>query len=353
MQVRIVQTAASTDPEVNRAAILEVSEGADLVVFPEAMSRDFGPSGTSMAAYAEPLDGPFVSALLHSSHRSGAAVAAGMFEVNPEDPQRPFNTLVVAHGGEITTYRKVHLYDSFGFKESEAVTPGPVVPTVLDLGANVDCTPEHLLQFAVMGSALVAAVEGKENPSVGLLNIGEEAIKGSETIKQAGDHQITVEKMALDDKGFPQPTGEFETLEADSVVLALGQDVDLSLLDAVPGLEIKDGVVQVSKNMMTSHAGIFAGGDMVPAERNVTVAVGHGKKAAKHIDAWLRGASVPATNIMALTARSGRLLSRATNQTHTISPVTDISARRSARIFQRPACTKATSRPRAFCRSAR
>ena len=59
--------------------------------------------------------------------------------------------------------------------------------TVLDLGANVDCSAEHLLQFAVMGSALVSAVEGKDNPSVGLLNIGEEAIKGSETIKQAGE----------------------------------------------------------------------------------------------------------------------------------------------------------------------
>jgi phosphate acyltransferase len=59
--------------------------------------------------------------------------------------------------------------------------------TVLDLGANVDCSAEHLLQFAVMGSALVAAVEGKEQPTVGLLNIGEEAIKGSETIKQAGE----------------------------------------------------------------------------------------------------------------------------------------------------------------------
>ncbi|MBL8326475.1 MAG: phosphate acyltransferase PlsX [Rubrivivax sp.] len=59
--------------------------------------------------------------------------------------------------------------------------------TVLDLGANVDCTPEHLLQFAVMGSALVAAVEGREEPAVGLLNIGEEAIKGSETIKRAGE----------------------------------------------------------------------------------------------------------------------------------------------------------------------
>ena len=59
--------------------------------------------------------------------------------------------------------------------------------TVLDLGANVDCSAEHLLQFAVMGSALVAAVDGKENPTVGLLNIGEEMIKGNDVIKQAGE----------------------------------------------------------------------------------------------------------------------------------------------------------------------
>ena len=59
--------------------------------------------------------------------------------------------------------------------------------TVLDLGANVDCTAEHLLQFAVMGSALVAALRNEEAPSVGLLNIGEEVIKGSEVIKRAGE----------------------------------------------------------------------------------------------------------------------------------------------------------------------
>ena len=114
-------------------------------------------------------------------------------------------------------------------------------------------------------------------------------IKWLSTIKQAGESSITVEKMALDEKGFPQPTGEFETLEADSVVLALGQDVDLSLIEGVPGLTVEDGVVQVNPQMMTGHPGIFAGGDMVPAERNVTVAIGHGKKAARHIDAWLRG----------------------------------------------------------------
>jgi 2-oxoacid:acceptor oxidoreductase delta subunit (pyruvate/2-ketoisovalerate family) len=119
-------------------------------------------------------------------------------------------------------------------------------------------------------------------------------VKWLSTIKQAGNQlgetALTIEKMALDAHGNPQPTGEYETLEADSLVLALGQDVDLSLLDGVPGLERKDGVVQVDPvTMMTGHPGLFAGGDMVPASRNVTVAVGHGKKAARHIDAWLNG----------------------------------------------------------------
>jgi Pyridine nucleotide-disulphide oxidoreductase len=75
------------------------------------------------------------------------------------------------------------------------------------------------------------------------------------------------------------------------VVLALGQEADLSLLDGVEGLEIEDGVVKVDANMMTGHPGIFAGGDMVPAERSVTVGVGHGKQAARRIDGWLRGGS--------------------------------------------------------------
>ena len=118
-------------------------------------------------------------------------------------------------------------------------------------------------------------------------------VKWLSTIKQADAGELTIEKMVLDADGKPQPTGEFETLQADSLVLALGQDVDLSLLQHVPGLVVQDGVVQVDPaTMMTGHPGLFAGGDMVPAERNVTVAVGHGKKAARHIDAWLRGTVV-------------------------------------------------------------
>ena len=110
------------------------------------------------------------------------------------------------------------------------------------------------------------------------------------TIKQIDETQFTVEKMEIDADGRPQPTGEFETIEADTLILALGQDVDTSFLERVPGVEIaSDGVVEVDDHMMTGRAGLFAGGDMVPAERTVTVAVGHGKKAARNIDAWLRG----------------------------------------------------------------
>jgi 2-oxoacid:acceptor oxidoreductase delta subunit (pyruvate/2-ketoisovalerate family) len=117
------------------------------------------------------------------------------------------------------------------------------------------------------------------------------SIKWLSTIKEAGESDILVEKMALDENGFPQPTGEFEKIEADSVVLALGQDSDLSLLGKVPGLTTDKGLVQVDAGMMTGHPGIFAGGDMANNERTVTVAVGHGKKAARAIDAWLRGES--------------------------------------------------------------
>jgi NADPH-dependent glutamate synthase beta subunit-like oxidoreductase len=113
-------------------------------------------------------------------------------------------------------------------------------------------------------------------------------MKWLSTVKHAGADILQIEKMELDEHGFPQPTGEFEELQADSLVLALGQEVDLSLINNVTDLEVRDGVVQVNAMMMTGRAGVFAGGDMVPAERTVTTGVGHGKKAARNIDAWLR-----------------------------------------------------------------
>jgi NADPH-dependent glutamate synthase beta subunit-like oxidoreductase len=110
------------------------------------------------------------------------------------------------------------------------------------------------------------------------------------SIKAADEATLTVEVMEVDAQGRPRPTGQLETLEADSLILALGQDVDTGFLKRVPGVELKgDGTVVVDDNLMTGHPGVFAGGDMVPSERTVTVAVGHGKKVARAIDAYLRG----------------------------------------------------------------
>ena len=110
------------------------------------------------------------------------------------------------------------------------------------------------------------------------------------TIREIDSTTFQVEVMEVDENGRPQPTGEIETLEADSLVLALGQNVDTSVLEHIPGVSLAwDGVVEVNENMMTGADGVFAGGDMVPSERTVTIATGHGKKAARHIDAWLKG----------------------------------------------------------------
>ena len=114
-------------------------------------------------------------------------------------------------------------------------------------------------------------------------------VKWLSTIRKAEEGRLVLERMALDEAGFPQPTGELEELEADSLVLALGQEADLGLLERLPGVAVEDGVVKVGPDLMTGHAGVFAGGDIVPAERTVTVGVGHGQTAARNIDPYLRG----------------------------------------------------------------
>lgn len=168
MRVRLVQTHAALDPAANRALIAEATDASDpavdLVVFPEAMARDFGPSGASMAAFAESLTGPFANALGRAAERSGVAVAAGMFEINPDDPARPFNTLALAHppvagtAGTLTTYRKIHLYDSFGFKESDAVTAGALTPVVTDVaGVRLGLMTCYDLRFPEMARRLIDA----------------------------------------------------------------------------------------------------------------------------------------------------------------------------------------------------
>lgn len=108
------------------------------------------------------------------------------------------------------------------------------------------------------------------------------------TISSVDSSDLTVEIMELDESGKARGTGRFEKLEADTVILALGQETDSNFLRRIPGMHFEHDVVRVDpRTLMTDVEGIFAGGDAVPSERTVTVGVGHGKRAATQIDAWL------------------------------------------------------------------
>ena len=110
------------------------------------------------------------------------------------------------------------------------------------------------------------------------------------TISSVDESDLTVEIMELDENGKARGTGRFEKLEADTVILALGQETDSNFLRRIPGMHFDHDVVQVNpRTLMTDVPGIFAGGDAVPSERTVTIGVGHGKRAAKQIDAYLAG----------------------------------------------------------------
>lgn len=137
LRVTLWQHAADLDPAANLAALDRVddlADAADLVVLPEAFARDFGEPGSDLAPYAEPLDGPFASRLDELAEKHDTAVLAGMFEASTET-DHPYNTLVLAQPGRRTAYRKIHLYDSFGYRESDTLAAGPTHPVTATVGA--------------------------------------------------------------------------------------------------------------------------------------------------------------------------------------------------------------------------
>ena len=133
MQVVLVQEASSLDPAENRARLASVvPDGADLVVLPEAWQRYFGEPGSDLGPHAEPLDGPFVTEVERLARERHTTIVAGMFE---QTGGRPYNTVVV-RGSAHLDYRKIHMYDSFGYQESKVLAAGPVEPATFDLGGT-------------------------------------------------------------------------------------------------------------------------------------------------------------------------------------------------------------------------
>ncbi len=153
----MVQHASGLDPAANRARLRDlVPDDTDLVVLPEAFARDFGEPGSSVAAFAEPVDGPFATELATVAHDRRTTVVAGMFETS-EDPARPYNTVLV-RGASSAAYRKIHLYDSFGYLESDNLSPGAPLPVVVEVaGWRVGIMTCYDLRFPELGRALVDA----------------------------------------------------------------------------------------------------------------------------------------------------------------------------------------------------
>jgi predicted amidohydrolase len=157
----MVQRASTLDAAENRAAVKAVGAGlepgTELVVFPEVFMRDFGKPGSDVSEFAEPLDGPFVQCLVELAAAHDTTVVAGMFEVS-DDPTRPYNTLaVVDRDGLRASYRKIHLYDSFGYKESDSLLAGDVEPVVLEVGGMpVGLMTCYDLRFPELARELVA-----------------------------------------------------------------------------------------------------------------------------------------------------------------------------------------------------
>jgi predicted amidohydrolase len=161
MQVALVQLASSTDSAANRELVetrLGALDGAaDLVLLPEATMHDFGDPKHDLASAAEPLDGPFVSLLAAQARRLGSVVVAGMFE---ETDDLPFNTLVAVgpDGSLLARYRKIHLYDSFGYQESERLRAGDIEPVTLEVaGPRVGLITSYDLRFPELARAVVDA----------------------------------------------------------------------------------------------------------------------------------------------------------------------------------------------------
>jgi predicted amidohydrolase len=255
----VVQLSASLDAAANRAAVeraldaVDPAHGPDVVVLPEATMADFGRPDTDLRPLAEPLDGPFVDLLLRRSRALGATVVAGMFEATDD---LPFNTLVVAgpDGDLVATYRKIHLYDSFGYRESERLAAGDLEPVVVPVGdQTLGLMTCYDLRFPELARALVD--RGADVLAVPAAWVaGERKLDHWRTLLAARAIENTVGVVAAAQCGRGY-TGHSMVLDASGVVLAEAED-EPAVLTATLEPEALRGTRETNPSLANRRMGV-------------------------------------------------------------------------------------------------
>jgi len=235
-----------------------------LVGLPEAIAPAQGWDRVTLVPASEvvSMDDP-VEVALRRKKDSSMRVTVNQVKVSAESPAAAHACVSAGNTGALMAVARYVLKTVEGI-DRPAIASG--LPnqldrstTVLDLGANIDCSAEHLLQFAIMGTALVAAVDGKANPTVGLLNIGEEVIKGNEVIKAAGELlRAASEKGLINFKGNVEGNDIFKGTVDIVVCDGFVGNVALKTAEGVAGMLGSFVKQEFSRNWLTKLAALSA-----------------------------------------------------------------------------------------------
>jgi predicted amidohydrolase len=246
LRVALVQEASGLEPDANRARIDALTpDGTDLVVWPEAFARDFGEAGSDVSPFAEAMTGPFATEVARVAEARRTTVVAGQFETS-HDPSRPFNTLAV-RGAATAAYRKIHLYDSFGYRESDRLVAGDPAPVVVTVGGwAVGLMTCYDLRFPEMTRLLVdAGAEVVVVPSAWLA--GPRKVDHWRTLLRARAIENTVYVVAA---GQPAPryAGHSMVVDPNGDVLVEAGD-DAEVVRATLSREVLDDVRRTNPSL--------------------------------------------------------------------------------------------------------